>query len=415
MNVEEVFMESAKSAFDFLSPAHGHFSAGVSSRRWLFRGLPNSDFQLLPTALREGSIEGLNALSGRVNLPGHITTATQVYYEFNVLAKFYAEVDAQGLPVADDAPELRPYLHRPGTWALTYLKGLLENGDTWPPKPLRGLAALAQHHGLPTRLLDWSLDPYVACYFACQSHGSRGEHIAIWAMDSFAIERSGGAVELVTAPAASNPNLHAQKGVFTVNPIVLNDVTAFSELECTPTDQLLTHVKTLGEPIIYKIHIPRSEVEELGMMVSRAGYNPNMLFPGYEGAAKSVFDQCRQLTWPKGKWGMRVTLIVPESKQQIANTAASLLDPDVGGHKTFANACYDNSGARYFLASGGCLDGAVSFIRQVIGSLEGVIFFIQRSSSYEILDTNSAVALGEELRPADLITAAGFSREEPDL
>ena len=53
----------------------------------------------------------------------------------------------QGLPVADDVPELRPFLYRPTTSALSYLQQLLQNEQRWPPKSLYGLAALAQHHG----------------------------------------------------------------------------------------------------------------------------------------------------------------------------------------------------------------------------------------------------------------------------
>jgi hypothetical protein len=59
-----------------------------------------------------------------------------------------------------------------------------------PDDDLGSWFALMQHHGVPTRLLDWTNSPYVAMYFALEQEPEREEkRSAIWAIDLDWLER----------------------------------------------------------------------------------------------------------------------------------------------------------------------------------------------------------------------------------
>jgi hypothetical protein len=155
---------------------------------------------------------------------------------------------------------------------------------------------MAQHYGLPTRLMDWTSNPLVALYFAVESQ--EDEDGAVFAFrPSEVVERRinmysddsrshkheryplGVKGIRIIYPMMSSDRLVAQSGGFTIQepwtPLEDQSQQSFDE-------------KSLEIFEIYKWRLPQGKKRSVASQLLRAGISHKSLFPGLEGIGKGL-------------------------------------------------------------------------------------------------------------------------------
>jgi hypothetical protein len=161
--------------------------------------------------------------------------------------------------------------------------------------------ALAQHFGVPTRLLDWSEDPLVATFFAVEMWDT-GTDAAIFMILPEArfrpedVKSFNSLQSIAFRPPAIDRRIPAQRSVFTYHPHEPADQ------PFVPLDSRLNiggQVSSPGSVVrgFAKIVIPQSLKRALFSRLSQIGIDRRNLFPGLDGVGADTAARARTGLW----------------------------------------------------------------------------------------------------------------------
>lgn len=188
--------------------------------------------------------------------------------------------------------------------SIPYLNQRIE--DDWE------LLFLMQHHGVPTRLLDWSENPYIALYFAltsCKKNPATGNYpdCCVWSLDPIIWNRTVmdhiSYTDGVLVPADDRisghkpgikDTLHSKKPVAMYgsynSPRIVAQRGAFTVFgsDILPMEIVKENTPSITDNVLSKITIPGASVLQIAKSLTAIGYTDSVVFPDLDGLSREI-------------------------------------------------------------------------------------------------------------------------------
>ncbi len=316
--ISEHEYETAEDFLDAFMP-WSSFHSNLGLKNFIFRGQSNAAFPLIPSALRPDSSDGMKEKMAIYfdTAPEHANSLyRQAMIEYQLIRDFYRISDMSGLYVPE-SKFLRNLYYKEVEYE-TMVNWV--DGNVWLPDDMLEAAALAQHYGVLTRLMDWTYNPFTAAFFASKPSAtgfSKDGQLCVWGLNTHGIhflQKSYDLLrtyptninlpefplKLITPPYHGNANLAAQQGLFTHWSTSLPGINSLmTETHQMKNDGLDTLVKNYHNKLslspmdnfFIKLTLKNSESEKVAKHLRKLGYGPSTLFPGYAGAVLEIEER----------------------------------------------------------------------------------------------------------------------------